>query len=108
MRTRVRSGATIVIGMVVAAGCGGSTTPHGALDAATFAERYCALYAPCCTDVGAQQGSMCRSLIGSQASLVGKVAAKGEICLEELQARFDGFGFCNFQESIVIACDEVL
>ena len=52
-----------------------SSTSTPALDVATFAERYCALFAPCCTDVGVTQGGMCAMTIGNNARLVGKVGA---------------------------------
>jgi len=98
-----------IIAGVAAAGCGGSSsTSTPALDVATFAERYCALFAPCCTDVGVTQGGMCTMTIGNNARLVGKVSALGETCLAELKAKFDGFGFCNFGLSATPSCDSVL
>lgn len=101
-------GAMVVIG-TVAAGCGGSSTSSTTpLDAATFAARYCALVAPCCTDVGVTQGAGCTTTIGNTARLVGRVAALGETCLAELKAKFDGFGFCNFSLSATPSCDRVL
>ena len=93
---------------LAAVSCGGSSSSTSTLDAAAFAQRYCALFAPCCTDVGVTQGNGCRTLISRQTSLVGKVGVLGEQCLTELNAKFEGFGYCNFFESSTPSCDGVL
>jgi hypothetical protein len=108
MGARGRLRRAVVIG-VAAAGCGGSSpSTSNSLDAATFAERYCALFAPCCTDAGVTQGASCKMIVGNTARLAGHVGELGETCLTELKAKFDGFGFCNYSLSSTPSCDKVL
>jgi len=110
---RIRPGkkilATAAVIAAAVAGCGGSSSPTTTpLDVATFVQRYCALFAPCCTDVGVTQGSGCETVVGNNARLVGRVGQYGETCLTELKAKFDGYGYCNFWFSAVASCDKVL
>jgi hypothetical protein len=107
MRTQRNMIATALVAVAIA-GCSGSSSKTGPLDPATFTDRYCALFAPCCTDAGVTQGAACRRVVGNTASLVGRTGELGEACLAELKAKFDGYGYCNFAYSSTPSCDRVL
>ncbi len=93
----MRAGALVVaivwVGVVVACG-GGSSSEAATSD--SFAEQYCATFAPCCGQANRPtDGATCKAFVTAAASGKTYDAAKGTECLDQMKAASSKAEFCT-------------
>lgn len=93
----MRAGALVVafvwVGVVVA--CGGSSSSEAATSD-SFAEQYCASFAPCCGQANRPtDGATCKAFVAAAASGKTYDAVKGSACLDQIKAASSKPDFCK-------------
>ncbi|MFO0672519.1 MAG: hypothetical protein U0235_23400 [Polyangiaceae bacterium] len=99
-------GAGLVIVAVALAACsdGGAGTIGGgtASTSDAFADQFCALYKPCCSQAGLRtDGAVCKAFVGVAAAQGSYDPAAGNKCLGELRAASGSADFCGASSSKV-------